>query len=79
MTFGKRIRLILETKGTSQRDFARMIHISESQLSKMLNNKRKPTVKEISMIVERLNIPYECIMGEVPFFDHLLDIRSLWN
>ena len=79
MTFGKRIRLILEIKGVSQRDFAKMIHVSESQLSKMLNNKRKPTVNEISMIVERLHIPYECIMGEVPFFDHLLESRSLWS
>lgn len=78
MTFAKRVRLILEIKGISQRDFSKMINVRESQLSKMLNNKRKPTMKEISMIVERLEIPYECIMGDVPFFDHLLDMRSLW-
>ena len=78
MTFGKRIRLILEIKGISQRDFSRMIHTSESQLSKLLNDKRKPSIREVSSIVDRLNIPYECIVGEVEFFDHLLDMRSFW-
>lgn len=79
ITFGKRIRLIIETKGLSQRDFSKMIHVSESQLSKLLNDKRKPTIKEVSSIVDRLNIPYECIVGEVEFFDHLLEMRSLWR
>ena len=79
MTFGKRLKAILETKEVSQREFSHMIHISESQLSKLLNDKKKPTVKEVSMIVDKLQIPYECIIGKVEFFDYLLDIRSLWR
>ena len=79
LTFGKRIRLILELKNIPQKEFAWMIHTSESQVSKLLNDKKKPTVKELSMIVERLGIPYECIVGEVEFFDYLLDRRSLWR
>ena len=79
MTFGKRLKLILDFKNISQREFAKTINMSESQLSKLLNDKRKPTVKEVSSIVDRLNIPYECIVGEVEFFDHLLDIRSFWR
>ena len=79
MTFAKRLKLILDVKNISQKEFANNISISESQLSRVLNNKRKPTLKEISKMVSTLKVPYECIMGEVPLFDYLLETRGLWS
>lgn len=84
MTFGKRLRLILDFKSLehkeyTQRIFARDIGISESQLSKLLHNKKKPTVKELRNMVDVLHIPYECLIGDVPLFDDLLERRSLWQ
>ena len=79
MTFGKRLKLILDFKEISQRTFAKMINTSESQLSKLLNNKKKPTTKELNSIIQALKIPYDCMIGNVEIFDDLLSIRSLWR
>ena len=79
MTFGKRLKLILEFKDISQREFAHSINTSESQVSKLLNNKKKPTTKELDAIITSLKIPYECIIGNVDIFDELLLRRSLWQ
>ena len=79
MTFGKRLKLILEFKEISQRSFAKTINISESQLSKLLNNKKRPTTRELKSIIQVLNIPYDCIIGNVDLFDMLLERRSLWQ
>ena len=78
MTFGKRLKLILDFKNISQRDFAKTINMSESQLSKLLNNKKKPSTRELNDIIKVLKIPYECIIGNVDIFDELLITRSLW-
>ena len=79
MTFGRRLKLILEFKDISQRSFAKSINTSESQLSKLLNNKKRPTTRELKSIIQVLNIPYDCIIGNVEIFDMLLEKRSLWQ
>lgn len=80
MTFGERIKLILLFKKIHQRDFAKEINISESQLSKLLNSKKKPNTKELMKIIEVLNIPYDCMIGKVELFDEMLSWCStrLW-
>ena len=80
MTFGNRLKYILNFKKISQRDFAHSVSISESQLSKLLNNKKKPTVKEINKINKALSISYDCIIGNIELFDDMLEIcgNSLW-
>ena len=75
MTFNERLKLILIFKKISQKKFASQIHMSESQLSKLLNSKKKPSTKELDTIIRVLNIPYECIVGKVPLFDDLLLYR----
>ena len=79
MTFAKRLKLILEFEDITQREFAKSINSSESQVSKLLNNKKKPTTKELNAIIQALNIPYDCMMGNVKIFDELLLKRSLWE
>lgn len=79
MTFGQRLKLILDFKKISQRDFAKTINTSESQLSKLLNDKKKPTTKELVTIIQTLNVPYDCMIGNVELFDNLLTKRTLWD
>ena len=82
MKFGERVKAILMFKKIHQRNFAQSIGISESQLSKLLNSKKKPSTKELMKIIDVLNVPYDCLIGNVPLFDELLcsssSICSLW-
>ena len=73
MTIGKRIKYILAFSKISQRTFATNLKMGESQVSRLLNDKRKPTTREIDNILKVLNVPYECLMGKVPLFDKLLE------
>ena len=80
MTFGERIKLILMFKKISQKDFSKQIGIYQSQLSLLLNNKRMPTSRELIKIVSVLNVPYECLIGNVSLFDDLLiDCASIYH
>jgi len=72
MTFNDRLKYILAFKKISQKKFASEVNMSESQLSKLLNSKKKPTTKELDNIIKVLNIPYDCAVGKVPLFDELL-------
>lgn len=72
MSLSERIKAILAFKGMSQRAFAGQIGMSESQLSKMLNSRKRPSTSDIDNMLKALGIPYECLMGRVPLFDELL-------
>lgn len=72
LSFGERLKTIIVLMGMTQRTFASLAHLNESQLSKLLRSKRIPTFRELSNILNVLNIPYDCLVGNVPFFDELL-------
>lgn len=82
MKFGDRVKFILLFRRISQRNFSKQINISESQLSKLLNNKKNPSTRELEKIIEILNVPYECLVGKIEIFDDLLkyfySFNSLW-
>lgn len=73
LTFGERVKIILSFMKMSQRDFSRKTNINESQLSKLLNGKRKPLYHELTSIVNVLGIPYDCLVGKSPLFDNMLE------
>lgn len=72
MSLNDRIKAILAFKGMSQRSFANQVGMSESQLSKMLNSRKRPSATDIDNMLRALGIPYDCLMGRVPLFDELL-------
>lgn len=49
---------IFEMFGT-QGDFARSIGMSEHRLSRIINNREAPTIKEIKKITKKLNVEAE--------------------
>ena len=55
MTFEERVRTILLFKGIKQRDFARLTKLHESRVSTLLNEKSKPTTRELMTFIKVLN------------------------
>jgi len=72
MTFCERVKLILKFKKISQVDFAKSADLHQSRVSLLLSGKRRPTSKEMIKIIKVLNVPYDCLIGNVPLFDELL-------
>lgn len=77
MGFGERVAIILSFMGESQRAFSKRTGIGESQLSKLLNGKRKPLYHEVVSISESLGIPFEMLDGKSRLFDSMLETLGL--
>lgn len=73
LKFGDRLKMLLRYKHISQKEFAERTHIRESRLSNIINCKCKPTLVEVTKMLEEINIPYDCFIGNVPIFDGLLE------
>ncbi len=53
--FGERVFSLLNETGYSQREFAKMIGVSEATLSRYLKNEREPKMEVIANIATALN------------------------
>lgn len=53
--FGERVQLLLEEIGYTQREFATMIGVSETALSRYLKDEREPKMEVIANIATALN------------------------
>ncbi len=53
--FGKRVLVLLEEEGLSQRVFAKMVGVSEGALSKYLKDEREPKMEVIANMATALN------------------------
>ena len=73
LKFGDRLKILLRYKHVSQKEFAAKTYINESRLSNIVNNKCKPTLLEVMKMLQEINIPYDCFIGNVPIFDGLLE------
>ena len=72
MTYGERLKTLLKFKSMTQHQFSELANINESQLSKLINNKRKPSAKEIDSTLKVLNISYDMLLGKIDVFESLL-------
>ena len=59
MSFGKNIKMYLESNGISQSFLSENTGIPNNTLSNMLNSKRRITVEEYFKICETLKKPYD--------------------
>lgn len=50
------IAVIRKEKGFSQKDFAEMVGISANWMNHIENGKRRPSIKTIEMIAEKLGV-----------------------
>jgi transcriptional regulator with XRE-family HTH domain len=81
MTINDRIRVSLKVLGITQRDFSKETKITESRLSRLLSNKGKMSAKEAVACSKALKVPLECLIGDVPLFEAMLEDYKdcLWD
>lgn len=81
MTINDRIRVSIKVLGITQRDFSKEANITESRLSRLLGNKGKMSAKEAASCSKALKVPLDCLVGNVPLFDAMLENYEdcLWD
>lgn len=73
MAFRKRLRLILKSKGMSQKELALRIHVNESTISNWLSGKRTPHLYQAFNIAEIFGISVETLWFGNQLLDDLLE------
>jgi transcriptional regulator with XRE-family HTH domain len=71
MDFGDRLKDILESKKLSQADLSNLTTIEEGHISKIINNRLKPSQKTVERIAEALNMPIAA------FYDDDIAVKQL--
>ncbi|SCY23321.1 Helix-turn-helix [Lachnospiraceae bacterium XPB1003] len=61
--FGKRVLLLLGEIGYSQREFAKMIGVSEGALSRYLRDEREPKMEVIASMATALNTTTDYLLS----------------
>lgn len=72
LTLNERIKFILKLRRIPQRVLAKEMQMSDSQVSNLLNGKKKFSALELIKVIEFLNIPYEDAIGKSTIFDSML-------
>lgn len=62
-TLGDRLRWSLKLRHFSQHEFAEMLEISESAMSKIINDKQQPNARMIVTICRKLGISSDWLLG----------------
>jgi transcriptional regulator with XRE-family HTH domain len=57
MDLGKSIKIIRKEGGFKQNEFCELVGITQSYLSSIENNKKKPSIEVLEKITNALNIP----------------------
>lgn len=63
MKFGDRLKLLLDEKEITQKDFAEKLNIAPTTLNGYIKNKREPNIDLILQISYELNISVDLLLG----------------
>lgn len=66
MTFGDRLREILEQKEIMQKKFAARLNISESAISDYVNDRRLPNILLVNDMAKELGVSVDYLLGYQP-------------
>lgn len=61
--FGERLTKILEERDISQRDFAKMVCLTECSISRYINGERVPNASTLYKIAKVLNVSSDYLLG----------------
>lgn len=61
--FGSRLNVALKAKGMKNKDLAKKIHVSDSNISKYLSNQHYPNVPILVDIAKELNVSTDWLLG----------------
>lgn len=73
MTIGTRIKKVLKFKKLDQVDLSRHTGISQSKMSRIVNNLAKPNINDLEQIANCLEITLFELLGYCKTFDELLN------
>ncbi len=71
MTFGNRLREILEQREIQQKDFAQMVNISKSSLNGYVTNRRLPNLLLVRDFAKELGVSVDYLLDYQPHPDSL--------
>jgi len=61
MNYARAIRTIRSARGLSQTEFSQIVDIDQSSVSRIESGERKPSVKNLEVISEKLSVPFHLI------------------
>ena len=61
MNYGKAVRTFRSARGLSQSQLSKTIGFDQSLVSRIESGKRKPSIKNLEAIAEKLSIPFHLI------------------
>ena len=62
--FIKTLKMLLDDKNLSQRDFAKQVGVQEATISRYLNGERNPTSELLSKMADVLNVSVDYLLGK---------------
>ena len=72
MTFGKRIKVLLQIKGATQKELAKSVGVSEGVVSRWTKDLRQPHIKSLPKICDFLGVSFDILLGKVAIVEDLL-------
>ena len=66
-SFGERLRLLRQTKGLSQMEFAKQIKLSKSSVNMYERCEREPSLETIERIADYFNVDLDYLLGKSDF------------
>lgn len=74
---GDRIHQLMEDNGYTQKELAGMVGVTESAMSRYLNNTREPKLEVIANLATALNTTSDYLISGKPLEDSFSDIYRL--
>ena len=62
MNIGRNLNILMYDKDVSARELARKLGVSETTISKIKNNERKPSIELASRIASELDVPLDSLV-----------------
>lgn len=72
MTLGKRLKLLLQVKGATQKELAKTIGVNECVVSRWCKQLRLPSTRYLNKVCAFLGVSLDVLMGNTPLIDVLL-------
>ncbi len=72
MSLGKRIKLLLFHADNTQKNLANYCNMTETKVSRIVNDKAEPTLEQLEYIAKFFNLTIDELMGKCRLLDELL-------
>ena len=64
MTFGKKLKELLEERDTTQKEFAQILNVAPSTISSYVQNAREPDVETLRRIADYFDVSLDYLLSD---------------